>query len=118
LRRLIVSSAVMRGLELMDEAWLVGALLPELETLKGVEQNPYHHLDVWGHTIAVLESLLELEHDLEPVFGDAAQAIALELDRPLADDLTRVQSLRLAALIHDAGKPASKTVTDEGRILF
>lgn len=118
LRRLIVSNAALRGLKLMDEAGLIAALLPELEALKGVEQNPYHHLDVWGHTRAVLESLLELERDLEPVFGDAAQAIAMELDRPLADDLTRSQALRLAALIHDVGKPASKTVTEEGRILF
>jgi poly(A) polymerase len=118
LRRLIVSSAVMRGLELMDEAGLIAALLPELAGLKGVEQNPYHHLDVWGHTLAVLESLLELERDLEPVFGDAAEAIVMELDRPLADDLTRSEALRLAALIHDVGKPASRTVTDEGRILF
>ena len=63
LRRLLVADGVMRGIELMDAAGLVSVLFPELEEQKGVEQNPYHHLDVWGHTLAVLESLLELERD-------------------------------------------------------
>jgi len=118
LRRLIVTDDVLTGLALMDEIQLVEVLLPELEAQKGVEQNPYHHLDVWGHTLAVLESLLQLERDPEPVFGDAAQAVTHELERPLGDDLTRGQALRLGALLHDIGKPATRRVSEEGRILF
>ena len=38
--------------------------------------------------------------------------------RPLADELTRGEALRLGALLHDAGKPATRAVTDEGRVLF
>jgi putative nucleotidyltransferase with HDIG domain len=117
LRRLIVAEGVMRGIELMDEVGLVAALLPELEALKGVEQNPYHHLDVWGHTLAVLDELLALERDPEPVFGELAGAIEGELARPLADDLTRAQALRLGALLHDAGKPGTRAVVDD-RIMF
>jgi poly(A) polymerase len=117
LRRLIVAEGVMRGIELMDEIGLVAALLPELEALKGVEQNPYHHLDVWGHTLAVLDELLALERDPEPVFGELAGAIERELARPLADDLTRAQALRLGALLHDAGKPGTRAVVDD-RIMF
>jgi poly(A) polymerase len=116
--RLVCSPAPLRGVELMDEAGLVRELLPELDALKGVEQNPYHHLDVWGHTLEVLEQLLALEADLPAVFGDAAPEIAAELARPLADGMTRGQALRLGALLHDAGKPATRAVNDEGRILF
>jgi putative nucleotidyltransferase with HDIG domain len=101
----------------MDEIGLVAALLPELEALKGVEQNPYHHLDVWGHTLAVLEALLALERDPEPVFGELTEKIERELVSPLADDLTRGQALRLGALLHDVGKPGTRRVVDE-RILF
>ncbi len=39
-------------------------MLPELEALRGVEQNPYHHLDVHGHTIEVLLRAIEVESDL------------------------------------------------------
>ena len=117
LRRLIVCDQVMRGLELMDDAGLVAQLLPELEQLKGVQQNPYHHLDVWGHTLAVLEAMLELERDPEKVLGEHAEAVTAELARPLADDLTRGQALRLSALFHDIGKPRTRTVAGE-RVMF
>jgi poly(A) polymerase len=118
LRRLLSSPDPLSGLELMDRAHLVAALLPELEQLKGVEQNPYHHLDVWGHTLEVLEQLLEIEHDPARVFGERGDAVARELARPLADELTRWQALRLGALFHDVAKPATRAVSDEGRVLF
>jgi putative nucleotidyltransferase with HDIG domain len=117
LRRLISCDGVMRGLELMDEAGLVAQVLPELEALKGVEQNPYHHLDVWGHTLSVLEELVALERDLERVFGDGADAVRAELERPLADGLSRREALRLGALLHDAGKPGTRRVMNE-RVMF
>jgi poly(A) polymerase len=118
LRRLVSSQDPLRGIGLMEEAALVRELLPELEALKQVEQNPYHHLDVWGHTLEVLRRLLEIEADPVAVFGPVGEALAQELERPLADDMTRAQALRLGALLHDVGKPGTRAVTDEGRILF
>ena len=52
------------------------------------------------------------------VLGDPGEGIARELARPLGDELTRGQALRFGALLHDAGKPATRRVTDEGRVLF
>jgi putative nucleotidyltransferase with HDIG domain len=118
LRRMIAGSRPRRGIELMDEVALVAALLPELDQLKGVEQNPYHHADVWGHTLDVLDRVVEVTDDPAGVLGDAAPGIARELARPLADELTRGEALRFGALLHDAGKPATRAVTAEGRILF
>ena len=53
----------------MDELDLTAAVLPELEALRGVVQNPNHHLDVLGHTLEVLEEWLGLERDMEPFAG-------------------------------------------------
>ena len=47
-----------RGLALLDQLGASATVLPELEALRGVEQNPYHHLDVHGHTLEVLERLI------------------------------------------------------------
>jgi putative nucleotidyltransferase with HDIG domain len=118
LRKLVSSADPIRGIGLMDEAGLVRWLLPELDALKEVEQNPYHHLDVWGHTREVLRRLLDIEADPSAFFGPLGEALARELARPLADDMTRWEVLRLGALTHDIGKPATRAVTDEGRVLF
>ena len=40
------------------------------------------------------------------------------LDEPLADELTRREGVRFAALVHDLGKPAVRRVADDGRVLF
>ena len=118
LRRLLASDDPVGGIGLADSTGLLAHLLPELDRLKGVEQNPYHHLDVWGHTLEVLERLVEIEREPDAVFGELGERIGAELRRPLADELTRGQALRLGALLHDAGKPATRAVTPEGRVLF
>jgi poly(A) polymerase len=111
LRRLVLAPGVIAGLELADRLGLVRAVVPELADLHGVEQSRYHHLDVYDHTLEVLARLLELERGL----GARAKAM---LDEPLADELTRGQALRLGALFHDIGKPATRAVRPDGRITF
>jgi len=118
LRRLIAGPAPGRGIELMESTGLVATLLPELEQLQGIEQNPYHHLDVWGHTLEVLDRVVEVTSDPGAVLGDSAEGVGRELARPLADDLTRGEALRFGALLHDVGKPATRAVTEDGRVLF
>ena len=64
LRGIVAGRDPLRGIELMDELALTAVVLPELEALRGVVQNPNHHLDVLGHTLAVLEEWLGIEADL------------------------------------------------------
>jgi len=112
LRQLIGGPDPLRGLRLLDELGVTGVVLPELETLRGVEQGPNHHLDVYDHTIAVLEHTLEVEGDLERFAGDRAAEVAALLDEPLADEMTRRTALRFGALFHDIAKPATKAERD------
>jgi putative nucleotidyltransferase with HDIG domain len=108
LRLLLAGPAPIRGLGLMDELGLTAAVLPEVEGLRGVIQNPNHHLDVHGHTLAVLARLLEVESDLERFAGARAAEVGEMLAEPLADEMTRAAALRLGALLHDVGKPATR----------
>ena len=118
LRRIVIADRVIDGLEIAERLGLVAAVLPELEGLHGVEQSPYHHLDVHGHTIEVLRQSLEIERDPEPAFRELAPRVAATLAEPLADELTRAQALRFAALLHDIGKPGTRRVLPNGRISF
>jgi putative nucleotidyltransferase with HDIG domain len=108
LRRLIGGPDPLRGVALLDELGLTAVVLPELEGLRGVEQGPNHHLDVFGHTLAVLERMLEVEADLERFAGERAEEVRALLAEPLADEMTRGTALRFGALLHDIGKPATR----------
>lgn len=112
LRQLLGGPDPLRGLDLLGELGVTAAVLPEVEQLRGVEQGPNHHLDVYDHTIAVLEHALEVEGDLERFAGDRALEVAALLDEPLADEMTRRTALRFGALFHDIAKPATKAERD------
>jgi putative nucleotidyltransferase with HDIG domain len=111
LRRLVLAPNVIGGLEVADRLDLLRSVLPELAELHDVEQSHYHHLDVYGHTIEVLQRLLELE-------AKASGRLRAVLDEPLADELTRGEALRFGALLHDIGKPATHAVRESGRVTF
>jgi poly(A) polymerase len=109
LRGIVAGRDPLRGLELMDELALTPVVLPELEGLRGVVQNPNHHLDVYGHTLAVLEEWLGIEADVPAFAGELASEIERFLAEPLADELTRMGALRFGALFHDLGKPETRS---------
>ena len=109
LRGILAGPDPIRGIELMDELEVTGAVLPELEALRGVVQNPNHHLDVYGHTLAVLKEWLGLERDMQRFGQDLTPQIESFLSEPLADELTRREALRFGALYHDLGKPETRS---------
>ncbi len=103
----------------MDATGATAAVLPELAALRGVEQSVYHHLDVHGHTLAVLAEAVALEQDPAAVFGDEhGAALAELLAQPFSDELTRGTALRFGALLHDIAKPQTRGVMDSGRVTF
>jgi poly(A) polymerase len=84
------------GITLLVETGLADKFLPEIPKLKLEIDEHHHHKDVYEHTLTVLE-----------------QAIALE-DRLEGPNLT----LRLAALMHDIGKPKTKELIPGGGVSF
>jgi tRNA nucleotidyltransferase/poly(A) polymerase len=119
LRRLVIAERVLDGLALADRLGLIAAVLPELAALHGVEQSHFHHLDVHGHTLEVLREQLRIERSPAGVFGPAlGPRVEALMAEPLADELTRAQALRFAALTHDIAKPATRNVLPNGRVTF
>ncbi|MDQ6777772.1 MAG: HDIG domain-containing protein [Actinomycetota bacterium] len=118
LKRIVAGDAALRGLELMLAYGVTQEILPELAELRGVEQSPYHHLDVYDHTIAALAETIALERSGSAILGERAPAVTALLAEPLADELTRGQALRFGALLHDIAKPQTRSVNDAGRISF
>ena len=119
LKQVIVSPAVRTGLALMDAHGITAQVLPELLALRGVEQNEFHHLDVHDHTLEVLDQVAAIQRDpLAAGFGDQATAVGELLRAPLADELSRGDAMRFAALLHDAAKPWTQIRRPDGRLGF
>ena len=120
LKRVVAAPRVRAGIELMQETGLLGAVLPEVEALRGVGQSRYHHADVLGHTLEVLDAVVAMEADpgSAGLGGELAAPVAALLAEPLANELTRGTGLRFAALLHDAAKPQTRRELPGGRVTF
>lgn len=99
LSKLLRSSDPRRGLELLVECGIAAIVLPELPALSLQIDEHFHHKDVYQHSLTVLEQAIELESSRHP---------------GAAPDLV----LRLAALLHDIGKPATKRTESGGVVTF
>jgi poly(A) polymerase len=94
LEKLLLAPFPRRGLELLVDTGLADVVLPELPALRLEIDEHHQHKDVYEHTLQVLD-----------------RAIGLEPDGP---DLV----LRLAALLHDVGKPATRRLEPGGGVSF
>ncbi len=94
LSKLVVGANPRAGLALLVATGLAEHVLPELPKLRLEIDEHHRHKDVYEHSLIVLE-----------------QAIAQEEDGP---DLV----LRLAALLHDIGKPKTRSFVEGGRVTF
>jgi len=94
--KIILSDQPRIGIELLVESGLAEIFIPEVPKLQLEVDEHHHHKDVYQHSLKVLE-----------------QAIALE-DRLGGPNLV----IRLAALLHDIGKPKTKRLIDGGGVSF
>ncbi len=97
--KIVMSADPRRGLTLLVDTGLAAHVLPELPLLRLEEDEHHHHKDVYEHSLTVLEQAIALEDGHQPVSGP---------------DLV----LRLAALLHDIGKPRTRRFESDGRVSF
>ena len=87
------------GIELLVDTGLAEVALPELPALRLESDEHAHHTDVYEHTLTVLEQAIDEEHRRFP--GQPADLV-----------------VRLASLLHDIGKPATRRFEAGGVVTF
>ncbi|MEY4417717.1 MAG: hypothetical protein RIQ88_155 [Actinomycetota bacterium] len=97
LGKLVLGNHPRAGIEALVESEIASYILPEIPALKLEIDEHHHHKDVYEHTIIVLE-----------------QAISYEKQYGLEKDVV----LRLAALMHDIGKPVTRKLQPGGGVTF
>ena len=104
--KLLMSGNPRTGLTLLVDAGLAEVFLPEVPALRLELDEHHQHKDVYEHSLIVLEQAISLEGRTNP--ADAAYPVVT------GPDLV----LRLAALLHDIGKPATRTFESGGGVSF
>ena len=97
--KLLLTDKPRPGIELLVETGVAEHFLPELPALKLEIDEHHHHKDVYQHSLTVLDQVIDLENKHEP---------------NIKPDLI----LRLAALLHDIGKPKTRKFEGEARVSF
>lgn len=99
LSKLLKTDAPRRGVELLVESGLADLIIPEIPALQLEIDEHHHHKDVYQHSLTVLDQAIDLERSRHP--GSPPDLV-----------------LRLAALLHDIGKPATKRNEPGGQVSF
>jgi len=102
----------------MDSVSLLRPLFPELGMQKGVEQNDYHHLDVWEHTleaVRIIEKVLDLD---DPALDRFRDSLTEYIDFTYQSGHSRRALIKLATLLHDIAKPHCRDTREDGRVTF
>jgi poly(A) polymerase len=97
LTKLMLTPDPALGIDVLVQTGVADEVLPEVSRLRMEADEHHRHKDVYQHSLTVLR-----------------QAIALEPRYGLDGDLT----VRLAALLHDIGKPRTRTLLPDGRVAF
>ncbi len=110
----------------MDSLGLLTQVFPEIELMKGVGQPKEHCWDVFRHsieTVAAVEFLLgesHWEYGSDELLAEVfwSEELRAYFATEVSSGSTRRLLLKLAGLLHDIAKPATKTVDKAGRIRF
>ncbi len=97
--RLLQTDDPVRGIRVLVDTGLIEEFLPEVSALRLEVDEHHHHKDVYEHSLTVLSQAIDLEHSRHP--GAAP-------DVPL----------RIAALLHDIGKPRTRKLEPGGAVTF
>jgi tRNA nucleotidyltransferase/poly(A) polymerase len=102
----------------MDDCGVFRPLFPELGTLRDVDQNDYHHLNVWEHTLDAIKQIEKVLGFKDLIYAPYIDKLRNYVNFMFPSGHSRRSLIKLAVLLHDICKPACRGLRDDGRITF
>ena len=122
--KLLAQPDATASLRKLDGLGLLGQVIPELEEARGVSQPKEHYWDVFYHMVETPGQVERVALEKRPGEGFAEDmvprfdAMREHFGEEFSDGHTRLTLVKLAGLLHDIAKPATRTVEPSGRIRF
>ncbi len=92
----------------LDRLGLLSLLIPEIESMKGVEQGTHHDYDLWEHSLKAVHFAEETLENIKQYFPQYGERLKNYFSDQLESEIQRSQVLILTAFLHDIGKPLTK----------
>ncbi|OGF47069.1 MAG: hypothetical protein A2231_05835 [Candidatus Firestonebacteria bacterium RIFOXYA2_FULL_40_8] len=99
---------------LLDKLRLLERIFPVIKEMKGVSQPGFHHLDVFGHSLECLNKLEEIYTDLDFNLSSGQKSFIRGKMNRKTGQFDRSMFLKLTAVLHDSGKPKTKSKDKKG----
>ncbi len=118
--KIIAAPGVVRNLQRLDGLGLLGALFPEVVALKGVEQPAPHKYDAFEHSLLAVGAFEQVQKSgfLNLAEGAFVEHLEPHFEQLLSGGHERGTMLRIALLLHDLGKAATRSEEARGKTHF
>lgn len=101
--KILASPRAYGTLSSMDKIGLLSRVIPHITVMYGIAQGGYHHLDVWRHSLEVISAMEKIVEQM-----GRNERMRVYLNEPIGGGHARLALLKMAAILHDIGKPETR----------
>lgn len=96
----------------LDRWGVLTLLIPEIESMKGMTQGTHHDYELWEHLLRTVHCVETILDTITHYFPRHSELLTTYFREELETDVCRGSLLKCTALLHDTGKPLTRSISD------
>ena len=102
-----------KSLRELDQLGVLSLMIPEIENMKGVNQGAKHDYELWEHSLKTVHFADTVLLTLKDYFPKHGEFLENYFRQELESDIKRNNLLTFIALLHDIGKPSTRSMQNK-----